>query len=156
MAASPNVSLIAAQDLVLLPLYLHQCLPPTMQTTLLMATLIPLITNQLTPKVTASISTPTPPTTPCKTKVVTTPFSPVPNAGLELHACLGDFLASKGINLIGAKGAFMELELTPYSVSEVPVTWLCEVIGVIERQAWKFRVFCEEWSAHLEEKKRIN
>jgi hypothetical protein len=125
-------------------------------TALLMAALIPLITNQLAPKVTTSISTATPPTTLCKMKVVTTPFYPAPNAGLELHACLGDFLASKGIDLICAKTALMELELTPDIVSEVPIARLCEVMGAIEGWVYKFRVFCKECSAHLEEKKCIN
>ena len=125
-------------------------------TILLMAALIPLITNQLTPKATTSVSTLTPPTTPRKTKVVTTPFSPAPNAGLELHACLGDFLASKGIDLTGAEGALMELELTLDIVFEVPIARLCEVISVIEGRVRKFRVFCKEWSARSEEKKHIN
>jgi hypothetical protein len=32
---------------------------------------------------------------------------------MELHACLGDFLKSKGINLLAAQDALKELELTP-------------------------------------------
>jgi hypothetical protein len=89
-------------------------------------------------------------------KVVTTPFSLAPNAGLELHACLEDFLTSKGIDLTGAETALMELELIPDIVSEVPITRLCEVMGAIEGCVQKFRVFCKERSARLEEKKGIN
>jgi hypothetical protein len=37
-----------------------------------------------------------------------------------------------------------------------PVARLYEVMGAIKGRVWKFRVFCKEWSARLEEKKCIN
>jgi hypothetical protein len=82
------------------------------------------------------------------------PLSPAPDTELELHACLGDFLRDKGIDLTGAETALMELELTPDIVTEVPVARLCEVMGAIEGRVRKFQVFCREWSARLEDKKR--
>lgn len=94
-----------------------------------------------------------PPTTPSRKAAVTIPFSPAPDPGLELHACLGDFLHSKGIDLTGTEVALMELKLTPDIVSKVPVARLCEVMGAVEGWVCKFQVFCQEWSARLEDKK---
>jgi len=96
----------------------------------------------------------TPPTTPSKAAAVMTPLSPAPDTGLELRVCLGDFLTSKGIDLTGTEAALMELELTPDIVSEVPVARLCEVMGAVEGRVRKFQIFCREWSARLEDKKR--
>lgn len=134
--------------------------PSNDMTALLMAALIPFITNQLAPNTIAPTVAAmphialTPPTTPRKAVSLTAPLSPAPDTGLELHACLGDFLTSKGIDLTGTEAALMELELTPDIVSEVPVARLCEVMGAIEGRVRKFQVFCREWSARLEDKKK--
>jgi hypothetical protein len=73
---------------------------------------------------------------------------------MELHSCIGDFLRSKGIDLIASEPALMELELTPDIVADVPVARLCEVMGTVEGRVRKFQVFCKEWNARLEDKKR--
>lgn len=124
-----------------------------------MAAILPLLTSHLAPPavvapVSSAFNVPTPPTTPSRKGAIVAPLSPTPDTGLELHACLGDFLRSKGIDLTGTEAALMELELTPDIVSEVPVGRLCEVMGAIEGRVRKFQVFCREWSARLEDKKR--
>ena len=63
-------------------------------------------------------------------------------------------MMAKGIDLTGTEAALMELELTSDIVSEVPVARLCEVMGAVEGRVWKFQIFCREWSARLEDKKR--
>ena len=125
-------------------------------TALLMAAILPLLTNHLTPKPTAppSLSAATPPATPSCKVVIATPLAPAPDTGLELHICLGDFLKSKGIDITVTEAVLMELELMPDIVSEVPVARLCEVMGTVEGQVHKFQVFHREWSAHLEDKKK--
>lgn len=124
---------------------------------LLMAAMLPLITSHLAPAAASAPAVPpSGPTTPscnCNNKAVT-PFSPAPNTDMELHVCLGDFLRSKGIDLMGSESALMELELTPNIVADVPVARLCEVMGAVEGRVRKFQVLCREWVAHLEEKQR--
>jgi hypothetical protein len=73
---------------------------------------------------------------------------------MELHACIGDFLRSKGIDLLASESALMELELTPDIVADVPVARLCEVMGTVEGRVRKFQTFCKEWNARLVDKRR--
>jgi hypothetical protein len=73
---------------------------------------------------------------------------------MELHVCLGDFLKSKGINLLALLDALKELELTLDIVADVPIVRLCEVMGAVEGHVRKFQVFCKEWNARLEDKRR--
>ncbi|KAL1947169.1 hypothetical protein VTO73DRAFT_14130 [Trametes versicolor] len=129
-------------------------------TALLMAAVIPLITSQLVPKVppapVASISTPS---TPKRAHRPLPPFppspqSPAPVPGTELHTCLADFLAAKGIDLGGAEAALADLELTPDIINEVPVARLCDILGAVEGRVRKFQLFCKEWVARVEDKKR--
>ncbi|KAG1860347.1 hypothetical protein F4604DRAFT_1930239 [Suillus subluteus] len=125
-------------------------------TALLMAAMLPLLTKHLTPPNHDAPSTsslvPTP-ATPSHVKNVPSPMSPVPDNGLEIHACLGDFFTRKGINLLASETVLMDLELTPDIVPEVPVARLCEVLSAVEGCIIKFQVFCKEWNARLEEKR---
>jgi hypothetical protein len=73
---------------------------------------------------------------------------------MELHSCIGNFLRSKGIDLMASEPGLMALELTPDIVVDVPVARLCEVMGAIEVRVCKFQVFCKEWNTRLEDKKR--
>jgi hypothetical protein len=122
-----------------------------------MAAILPLITGHLT-STTAPLHTPSTqllaPSTPPRTIKIATPLSPTPDVDMELHSCIGDFLRSKGIDLIASEPALMELELTPDIVADVPVARLCEVMGTVEGRVRKFQVFCKEWNARLEDKKR--
>ena len=68
--------------------------------------------------------------------------------------CLGDFLKSKGINLLASQDALKELELTLDIVADVPIVRLCEVMGAVEGCVRKFQVFCKEWNACLEDKRQ--
>lgn len=127
-------------------------------TALLMAAMIPLITSQLAPKVpsapvdTASVSAPS---TPKRIRPIPPPpQSPSPAPGTELHVCIADFLAAKNIDMGGAEMALMELELTPDIMNEVPVARLCDVLGAVEGRVRKFQLFCKEWVARVEDKKR--
>jgi hypothetical protein len=125
---------------------------------LLMAAILPLLMNHLPsnpqPLATTSLRITTPPSTPSRTNHTATPLSPAPDVDMELHACLGDFLKSKGINLLASLDALKELELTPDIVADVPVVRLCEVMGAVEGRVRKFQVFCKEWNARLEDKRR--
>jgi hypothetical protein len=73
---------------------------------------------------------------------------------MELHSCIGDFLRSKGIDLMASDPVLMALELIPDIVADVPVARLCEVMGAIEGRVHKFQVFCKEWNTRLEDKKQ--
>jgi hypothetical protein len=123
-----------------------------------MAAFLPLLTSHLTsnaqPLAATSSHIATPPSTPSRTNSIVTPLSPAPDVDMELHACLGDFLKSKGINLLASQDALKELELTPDIVADVPVARLCEVMGAVEGRVRKFQVFCKEWNARLEDKRR--
>ena len=125
---------------------------------LLMAAILPLLMHQLPsnpqPPAAASLGITTPPSIPSRTNRAVTPLLPAPNVDMELHACLGDFLKSKGINLLASQDALKELELTPDIVADVPVARLCEVMGAVEGRVRKFQVFCKEWNARLEDKRR--
>ena len=109
---------------------------------LLMAAILLLLMNHLPsnpqPLAAASLCITTPPSTPSRTNRAVTPLSPAPNINTELHACLGDFLKSKGVNLLALQDALKELELTPDIVADVPVARLCEVMGAVEGRVRKF------------------
>jgi hypothetical protein len=124
---------------------------------LLMATILPVLMNHLPSNpqalATASLHITTPPSTPSRTNCAVSPLSPAPDVNMELHACLGDFLKSKGINLLASQDALKELELTPDIVADVPIARLCEVMGAVEGRVHKFQVFCKEWNARLEDKR---
>jgi hypothetical protein len=129
----------------------------TNTTALLKATILPPLTNHLAPNtytLSAITHSHAVPSTPPHAKAVIMPLSPTPDVGLELHACIGDFLRSKGIDLSGSLTALMDLELTPDIVSDVPVARLCEVMGAVEGKVHKFQVFCKVWNVHLEDKKQ--
>lgn len=94
------------------------------------------------------------PTTPSRAPKNGQPLSPAPDTGLELHACIGDFLRLKGIDLSTAESSLLELDMTPDIMTEVPTARLCEVTGMVEGRVRKFQVFCKEWCVRLEDKKR--
>src|ERR1700691_6245479 len=103
---------------------------------LLMAAILPLLMNHLPsnpqPLTATSLHITTPPSTPSRTNRTATPLLTAPNVDMELHVCLGDFLKSKGINLLALQDALKELELTPDIVADVPIARLCEVMGAVE------------------------
>ena len=70
--------------------------------------------------------------TPVCLKPAITPLSPAPDLGSELHMCIGDFLHSRGINVLATETALMELELTPDIISDVPIAQLVEVMCTVE------------------------
>lgn len=122
-----------------------------------MAAVIPLITSQLAPKalpVTVDAQAVSVPTTPTRPRQLLPPQSPSPLPGTELHTCLGDFLVSKGIDLAGAEPALAGLDLTPDIINEVPVARLCDILGTVEGRVRKFQLFCKEWVARVEDKRR--
>ena len=115
-----------------------------------MAAMIPLISN-LVPR---SNNVPDAPTTPVRVRQEVSMISPIPSTTSELHTCLTDFARIKGIDLLANEAALLELDLTPDIIPVVPIARLCEVIGAVEGQVWKFQSFCREWSDRLEDKKR--
>ncbi|KAJ7635761.1 hypothetical protein DFH06DRAFT_1302968 [Mycena polygramma] len=128
-------------------------------TTLLLAAMLPLITNLQKP-----VASDQPPVTPPRrTTSVTTPpgtprksvpqMSPVAEPGAELHVCLADFLKHKQIDLLDIEPALAALDLTPDIISEVPMARLREVTGVVEGRLWKFKIFCRDWTERLEDKR---
>lgn len=46
----------------------------------------------------------------------------------------------------------MELELTPDIIPDDPVSWLCDITGVIEGRIHKFQVYCRTWNTRLDAK----
>jgi hypothetical protein len=54
-----------------------------------------------------------------------------------------------GIDLMGSKEPLMVLELTPDIILEVPVTRLCEVMGIVEDCVRKLQSYCRDWNARL-------
>ena len=57
---------------------------------------------------------------------------------MELHACLSDFLKSKGINILASLDMLKEFQLTPDIVAYVPIVTLCKVMGAVESCIHKF------------------
>ncbi|KAJ7724818.1 hypothetical protein DFH07DRAFT_1003564 [Mycena maculata] len=127
-------------------------------TTLLLAAMLPLITNLHKP---ASGEPPvTPPrantaaaTPEAPKKTVAPPMSPFAEPGSELHVCLLDFLKHKKIDLLHLEMVFSELELTPDIITEVPMARLREISGMVEGRLWKFKIFCRDWTERLDEKR---
>ncbi|KAJ8585723.1 hypothetical protein M405DRAFT_910709 [Rhizopogon salebrosus TDB-379] len=101
-------------------------------TTMLLAAMIPLITDRLghaMPR--ATEATLNPPSTPLShRREASPPLSPIPATGMEIQACLGDFLKEKGIDLSRAGNILADLDLTPDIISEVPVTHLCMILEI--------------------------
>ncbi|KAG2130852.1 hypothetical protein DEU56DRAFT_814656 [Suillus clintonianus] len=127
--------------------------------TILLASMIPLITNQLssvTRNIAATSASPSePPSTPTRhSRDPSPPLSPAPAAGSEVQACLQNFLQAKGIDLLDAKQALTDFELTPDIIADIPVSRLCEVLGTVEGRARKYQIFAKEWSERLESKRR--
>lgn len=123
--------------------------PSNDSSALILATMLPLLTSYLA----NAQPMPTAPKTPVRAKPAINPLSPAPDVGTELHACMGDFLRSKGINILASEPVLMELELTPDIVADVPVARLVEVMGTVEGRVRKFQLFCREWNARLVEKR---
>jgi hypothetical protein len=115
--------------------------------------MLPLLTSFLANTQSAPRAVSDQPQTPVRSKPATTPLSPAPDPGSELHMCMGDFLRSKGINVLAAETALMELELTPDIIAEVPIARLVEVMSTVEGRVRKFQIFCKEWNARLVEKR---
>jgi len=133
--------------------------------TLLVTAMIPFLTglasgsaSSWTGSAFGSLSTPHPPVTPARSHVpepsVSVVFSPMPTPSSELHVCLADFLRLKNIDLTASESALAALDLTPDIIPQVPVARLCDVIPVVEGQAYKLKAFCKGWTERLEEKKR--
>jgi hypothetical protein len=93
------------------------------------------------------------PSTPCRSKVRSLPFSPIPGCGSELRACLSDFTEASGLDLTTCEDTLMERELTPDIIPDVPVDHLCAITGVVEGRIRKFQVYCKRWNARLDAKR---
>ncbi|KIJ06258.1 hypothetical protein PAXINDRAFT_20541 [Paxillus involutus ATCC 200175] len=133
--------------------------PSSEVTTMLLASMIPLITSQLSsaahnlPSLSHSNSEPLSTLTQPR-REVSPPWSPVPASGSEVHICLQSFLEKKGINLLHSEQALIDYDLTPDIISEIPISRLCEVLGTVEGHAHKYQGFAKEWSERLESKCR--
>ncbi|TFK80000.1 hypothetical protein K466DRAFT_504633 [Polyporus arcularius HHB13444] len=129
---------------------------------LVMAALLPLITNQLTAAAQGAVPLAaaqpavSAPSTPRRRQAQppAVPVSPSPAVGTELHTCIGDFLKAKGIDVSDAEPALADLELTPDIVNEVPIARLCDVMSCVEGRGRKFQVFCRDWAARVEDKRQ--
>lgn len=120
-------------------------------TTLLMAAMLPLLTN-LTQKRTRSESVSSTP--PRRRQGMAIPaLSPLPAAGSELHTCLCDFTEASGIDIMICEDTLMALELTPDIIPDVPVAHLCELTDIVEGRIRKFQAYCKTWNARLDLKK---
>lgn len=75
--------------------------------------------------------------------------SRVPDVGQELHTCLEDFRALRGIDLTGAEDALASLDFTPDVIPSVSLARLCEVLGAVEGRALKLQIFCKTWYDEL-------
>ncbi|KIK42782.1 hypothetical protein CY34DRAFT_68804, partial [Suillus luteus UH-Slu-Lm8-n1] len=119
-------------------------------TTLLMAAMLPLLTN-LSQKRTRSVSS-TPPRR-SRQRMEIPALSPLPAAGSELHTCLCDFAEASGIDIMICEDTLMALELTPDVIPDVPVARLCELTDIVEGRIRKFQAYCKTWNARLDLKK---
>ena len=81
------------------------------------------------------------------------PFSPFPDVGSKLCACLSDFTEATGYDLTTSEESLMDLELTPDIIPEVPVAHLYEVTGAVEDYICKFQAYCKVWNGRLDAKK---
>lgn len=136
----------------------------------LMAAVVPILANTLQASFAASSSSsallsssvlappsvpPSAPSTPSRPRQTREPpLSPSPSPGMELDACVTDFLTTKGIDVFDATPRLHELDLTPDIINDVPVARLIEVMGLVEGQVRKFQRFCKEWVERLDEKRR--
>lgn len=119
-------------------------------TTLLMAAMLPLLTN-LSQKRTHSVSS-TPPQR-SRQRMEIPALSPLPAAGSELHTCLCNFTEASGIDIMICEDTLMALELTPDVIPDVPVARLCELTDIVEGRIRKFQAYCKTWNARLDLKK---
>ena len=128
--------------------------PSNDTSTLLMAAMLPLLTN-LVQKCPRSLSPAcqSVPATPCHSKAVSLPFSPLPRQGSKLHACLGDFLAASGLDLTDCKDVLLKQELTPDIIPEIPFDHLCTITGTAKGRIQKFQAYCKIWNVHLDMKR---
>jgi len=132
--------------------------PTTDTNALLMAAVIPLLTrlSEKRPRSPSPSRQPAiqpSPSTPCRSKVGSLPFSPIPGRGSELRTCLSDFTEASGLDLTACEDTLMERELTPDIIPDVPVDHLCTITGAVEGRIWKFQVYCKRWNACLDAKR---
>ncbi|KAF9225177.1 hypothetical protein BS17DRAFT_801307 [Gyrodon lividus] len=124
-------------------------------TSLLLAAVIPLLTNHLVLKTSDSTTLPMTPTKPHKSShCESPPLSPVLPAGSKIHACLEDFFRVKGVDLQQSEEALTDLDLTPDIIADIPISHLNEVLNTVEGHTHKYQAFTKEWSSHLQCKKR--
>ncbi|KAF9229200.1 hypothetical protein BS17DRAFT_762875 [Gyrodon lividus] len=124
-------------------------------TSLLLAAVIPLLTNHLVPKTSDSTTLPMTPTKPHESSHrESLPLSPVPPAGSKIHACLEDFFRVKGVDLQQSEEALTDLDLTPDIIADIPISRLNEVLNTVEGRTHKYQAFTKEWLSHLQCKKR--
>jgi hypothetical protein len=86
------------------------------------------------------------PSTPKRFKLVPpTTNSPIPEAGLELRACLRDFANSEGIDLTAHEIALRDEDYSPDIIPFVDDTELRRILGATRGIVIKFKIFCKEW-----------
>ena len=130
--------------------------PNTDVTSLLMAAMLPLLTNlsqkrPCSPSLSSSLH---PPNIPSHTsREASVPLSSLPASRSELRACLSDFAENTGIDLTSCEDALMVLELTPDIIPEVPVTRLFKVTGAVKGRIRKLQSYSKDWNARLLAKK---
>ncbi|TDL16342.1 hypothetical protein BD410DRAFT_832118 [Rickenella mellea] len=80
--------------------------------------------------------------------------SPLPAVGSELRACLTAFARDKGIDFTSFEDTLRALDFTPDIIPEVSTDLLRDIVGGVEGQILKPKLFAREWNAKLETKRR--
>jgi hypothetical protein len=126
-------------------------------TSLLLATILPLITSlpQKSEPLRDSMNTqPFGPTTPTRRR--TTPpaeiFSPAAAKMEELHFMLLDLNAKTSIDLLAKEKVLADIDITPDIIAHIPTPRLSELTGLTEGKTTKLKSFATEWWIRLERK----
>ncbi|TDL14115.1 hypothetical protein BD410DRAFT_846335 [Rickenella mellea] len=126
---------------------------------LLLAAVIPLLTNLTRPAIPTTpvrprvVSTPGTPTKSKAARASLAPDSPAPAAGEELRQFLVDLQRVKSVDIQAKEAALAALDITPDIIPDIPVSRICELVGVTEGVGFKVQKFCRAWNACLEEKR---
>ena len=91
--------------------------------------------------------------TPCRSKAVSLPFSPLPRQGYKLCACISDFLAASGLNRTDCKDVLLKQELTPDITLKIPFDHLCTITDALDGRIPKFQAYCKIWNVRLDAKR---
>ena len=119
----------------------------------ILSSLIPVLGGLPRKRTHSESATPVIISTPKHMKLKASTFdSPLPEVGLELFACLHDFVELEGVELTSHEAVLQMEDYMPDIIPFVNDSDLCQLTGITGSVAIKLKRFCKEWYNHYEKK----